>query len=331
MKPEARRSLIVFACVSTMAVFPVGAALSLGHQAENQAKETSSRAKKSKFNEVSDAIIAAIRENDSEKLLTLSADKILLNEKGAEGDEVHSTLVIGALLRHTRSINWKTVRLDARSGLIYFEDLVQTRGYDLQSYVIGLQRKDNEWKWRTLQVAKFDDPLWRTIQVKSWGHELSLEEQLRRVPRPSHVQLDGFPTRFPTKTKAVLGFGIEKQKSGQSRLHDGIDFEPSSKGSVIATGAGSISFIGMEKSIDRDGDQELVIRIDHPDRMQTVYRSAVRALVKKNDKVKRGQQIAIMGKEPLHYEVRIRGMAVDPMTFLLNPAGSAYKTSGRGQ
>src|SRR3546814_13571169 len=66
----------------------------------------------------------------------------------------------------------------------------------------------------------------------------------------------------------------------------------------------------------------ILVEIDHGKGIETRYGHLSKILVKPNQRVKRGQVVALMGStgrstgSHLHYEVRIDGRAVNPIPFI---------------
>ncbi len=103
------------------------------------------------------------------------------------------------------------------------------------------------------------------------------------------------------------------------RMHTGIDILVNTGTPVYATGDGVVSFVG------RRGGYGRVVEIDHGFGYTTLYAHLYRYLVKKGQKVKRGQKIALSGNSGrlstgphLHYEVRHNGIPLNPRNFIFD-------------
>src|SRR3546814_2326662 len=79
---------------------------------------------------------------------------------------------------------------------------------------------------------------------------------------------------------------------------------------------------GIVERAGRAGGYGNLVEIDHGKGIETRYGHLSKILVKPNQRVKRGQVVALMGStgrstgSHLHYEVRIDGRAVNPIPFL---------------
>jgi murein DD-endopeptidase MepM/ murein hydrolase activator NlpD len=112
-------------------------------------------------------------------------------------------------------------------------------------------------------------------------------------------------------------FGVRSDPfRGTSAMHAGVDI-PGAKGTPIyATADGIVERAG------RAGGYGNLVEIDHGKGIETRYGHLSKIMVEPNERVKRGQVIALMGStgrstgSHLHYEVRIDGRAVNPMPFL---------------
>lgn len=123
---------------------------------------------------------------------------------------------------------------------------------------------------------------------------------------------------WPTEGVVVKGFEPENGSKG-------LDFTGKVGQPVVAAAAGTVVYSGNALK----GYGELVI-IKHDDLRLTAYGHNSTRLVKENDTVTAGQQIALMGMGPenrplLHFEIRERGKPVNPVPFLPIKAQAAPK------
>ncbi|MCM8730684.1 M23 family metallopeptidase [Hephaestia sp. GCM10023244] len=103
---------------------------------------------------------------------------------------------------------------------------------------------------------------------------------------------------------------------GSAAMHAGVDIPGPTGTPIYATADGIVERAG------RAGGYGNLVEIDHGKGIETRYGHLSKILVKPNQRVKRGQVVALMGStgrstgSHLHYEVRIDGRAVNPMPFL---------------
>jgi murein DD-endopeptidase MepM/ murein hydrolase activator NlpD len=102
-----------------------------------------------------------------------------------------------------------------------------------------------------------------------------------------------------------------------NRFHTGIDF-PGSRGTpVVAAAAGRVAFAGFSL-----GGWGRLVTIAHGGGTRTMYAHLSRVGVRVGQYVQSGQRIGRVGSSGmstgphLHFEVRVRGAAVDPLTGL---------------
>ncbi len=103
------------------------------------------------------------------------------------------------------------------------------------------------------------------------------------------------------------------------RMHNGLDFRANTGESVYAPGDGKVTFVG------RKGGYGKVVIIDHGFGYKTLYAHLSKAKVKRGQKVKRGELIALTGNTGslstgphLHYEVRHNGIPLNPRNFIFD-------------
>ncbi|MDX1701686.1 MAG: M23 family metallopeptidase, partial [Melioribacteraceae bacterium] len=122
----------------------------------------------------------------------------------------------------------------------------------------------------------------------------------------------------PVKSSIGDRFGMRFHPILKSRrMHHGLDFLCNTGAQVIAPGDGTITYVG------RHGGYGKVIRINHGFGYETIYAHLSKYKVKKGQKVKRGDLIAISGNTGnlstgphLHYEVRHKGITLNPQNFI---------------
>jgi murein DD-endopeptidase MepM/ murein hydrolase activator NlpD len=128
-----------------------------------------------------------------------------------------------------------------------------------------------------------------------------------RAWKPGRVSL-----AWPLKGRVSSGFGLRGQ-----RMHDGIDIAAPEGAEVHASAAGEVVYADQRLS----GYGKLII-VRHSADMFTAYAHNQRNLVKKGDRVQRGELIARVGstgrasRPHLHFEVRRGSTPVDPRAYL---------------
>lgn len=102
---------------------------------------------------------------------------------------------------------------------------------------------------------------------------------------------------------------------GRTRHHAGVDLPGHSRARIYATGAGQVRYAGWR------GGYGQCIEIDHGGGLSTRYAHLAEIAVRPGQIVNAGAVIGRMGSTGrstgthLHYEVRLNGVAVDPMRF----------------
>ena len=100
------------------------------------------------------------------------------------------------------------------------------------------------------------------------------------------------------------------------RMHEGTDFAAAYGTPIYATADGVVTFAGWQSGYGR------LVKIQHEFGIETRYAHQSQILVKVGQRVSRGDKIGAMGNSGrstgthLHYEVRVGGKAVNPMTYI---------------
>jgi murein DD-endopeptidase MepM/ murein hydrolase activator NlpD len=161
-------------------------------------------------------------------------------------------------------------------------------------------------------------------QFSSLNHEALLVEQVLQDQYELLADKQAFLAALPTRKPAVgyftSGFGIRRSPYGASdrvKMHEGLDIA-NLPGTVIRAPADGIVVFSESKP----GYGQTVI-LDHGYGLETWYAHTRKVLVSKGQRVRRGDQIALLGSSGrstgphLHYEVRVNGTPVDPMSYIL--------------
>lgn len=127
------------------------------------------------------------------------------------------------------------------------------------------------------------------------------------------------PSIWPTEGRITSGFGYRIHPVvGESMFHEGLDIANKQGTHVYATAEGIVHYANAREFYGN------VIFLKHMDKeSETVYGHLNKILVKNGQHVKRGELIGYMGSTGrttgphLHYEVRIDGKCVNPLTYIL--------------
>lgn len=131
---------------------------------------------------------------------------------------------------------------------------------------------------------------------------------------------DAIPALKPSEGRYGDRFGIRYHPILKiRRMHNGVDVLSKTGTEVFAPGNGRVTFLG------RKGGFGKTIEIDHGFGYKTLYGHLSRYKVKKGQRVKRGDLIALTGGSGslstgphLHYEVRHNGIALNPKNFIFD-------------
>ena len=160
--------------------------------------------------------------------------------------------------------------------------------------------------------------------------------EINEIDQASHTQESSFTSLFsqlegkrnllaatpsirPVKGWYSSRFGYrESPFTGRREFHRGLDIANRAGTPILAPADGVVTYAG------RKGLMGNMVTIDHGFGMLTRYGHLKKILKKKGSRVKRGETIALMGNTGrstgphLHYEVRLNGVAVNPMNYFLN-------------
>lgn len=131
---------------------------------------------------------------------------------------------------------------------------------------------------------------------------------------------DKIPAISPVTSSIGDRFGMRYHPIlKRKRMHHGLDYLSNVGVEVRAPGDGIVTFIGTK------GGYGKVVRINHGYGYETLYAHLSKYKVKKGQKIKRGEIIALTGNSGslstgphLHYEVRHKGVTLNPRNFIFD-------------
>jgi murein DD-endopeptidase MepM/ murein hydrolase activator NlpD len=142
-----------------------------------------------------------------------------------------------------------------------------------------------------------------------------LDEQLREKRK----LLSSTPSIWPTQGFLSCSFGFRQSPfTGLKEFHRGLDVSSKTGTPVIAPAEGVVVEVGHDKDFGE------VVRLEHGFGYTTFYAHLSETVVKKGQRVHRGQMIARVGNTGrttgphLHYELHVNGLPVNPQRFILN-------------
>lgn len=159
--------------------------------------------------------------------------------------------------------------------------------------------------------------------LKQLSDDVRLEEvrqqELLRATRANRDTLLALPSIWPVEGFVSSSFGGRASPfGGRSEFHKGLDINNRTGTPIIAPARGTVSLAAS------DGAYGNSVEIDHGSGIVTKYAHMQRFAVKSGQWVKRGDVIGYIGMTGrttgphLHYEVRLHGVPVNPMRYILN-------------
>jgi len=162
---------------------------------------------------------------------------------------------------------------------------------------------------------------WTALERSSpvLGSDAEVAEAVTAYSAPFARPTVSVPSRMPLAgAQLTSGYGMRTHPVlGVRRKHTGIDLAASTGTPVYATGDGVVGRADWYSSYG------LYISINHGAAMETRYAHLSRLAVAAGDSVKKGDLIGYVGSTGrstgphLHYEVRVEGLAVNPIPYMI--------------
>ena len=190
------------------------------------------------------------------------------------------------------------IRQGTQRKISYYEEIAQMTNSQLSADL-------------SLKVDVLEKELY--VQAKSYDEVLELA-------KTQEIRMENIPAIQPVLNKdlkrVASGYGVRIDPVYHVRkFHQGMDFTAPTGTEVFATGNAKVSFVGWKQGYGN------TVILDHGFGYQTLYAHLFKALVRKGQKVRRSDIIALVGNTGkstgphLHYEVRLHGKPVDPSNY----------------
>ena len=158
----------------------------------------------------------------------------------------------------------------------------------------------------------------RRASLEALQQELQEQQQElgKQLPGLDGLLLPGSttPSLWPARGEVSSPYGL---RWNGSEFHPGIDIANDAGTPIVATADGVVTYAGWN-----DGGYGNMVDIDHGNGVTTRYGHAMQVVVVTGQHVRRGQVIAYMGSTGrstgphVHYEVRVNGSTVNPISYL---------------
>ena len=167
------------------------------------------------------------------------------------------------------------------------------------------------------EYASFDFKYRKIKQFTS-----TLESSIHRLDQyllDKESVLRSTPTILPANGWITSYFGHRiSPTAGVRKMHEGLDVGADYGAPIVSPADGIVTFAGNKAGFGK------FVQIDHGYGIETIFAHSQKLHIKNGSKVKRGDLIAQIGSTGastgphLHYEVRVNGIAVDPLYFILD-------------
>lgn len=174
---------------------------------------------------------------------------------------------------------------------------------------------------------------WVNRDLETLGQEITSRErsfrELKKFLEDKRSVLASTPTIWPVKGVVTAGYGYRLSPfTAQREMHEGLDIAAPLGTPIQVTADGIVSFTGPLSAFGN------VVFINHGHGFTTFYAHIKTSRVKEGQQVKRGDVIAYVGMTGrttgphVHYEVQVNGTTVNPVKYVVDPAGVKFARDG---
>ena len=191
-----------------------------------------------------------------------------------------------------------SVRQGAQRKIDYYEQLAQMTNSELAADL-------------SIKVDLLEKEMY--VQAKSY-------DEVAQMAKEQEIRMENIPAIQPVMNKdlkrVASGYGMRIDPVYHVRkFHQGMDFTAPTGTEVFATGNAKVDFAGWKQGYGN------TVILDHGYGYKTLYAHLYKILVRKGQKVRRSDIIALVGNTGkstgphLHYEVRLNNKPVDPRNY----------------
>ena len=191
-----------------------------------------------------------------------------------------------------------SIRQGTQQKIEYYENIAQMTNSQLAADL-------------TLKVDMLAKEIY--TQAKSYDEVLAMS-------KTQEIRMENIPAIQPVMNKdlkrVASGYGMRIDPVYHvRRFHQGMDFTAPTGTEVFATGNAKVKFAGWKQGYGN------TVILDHGFGYETLYAHLYKSLVRKGQKVRRSDIIALVGNTGkstgphLHYEVRLNGRPVDQRNY----------------
>ena len=191
-----------------------------------------------------------------------------------------------------------SVRQGAQRKIDYYEQLAQMTNSELAADL-------------ALKVDLLEKEIY--VQAKSY-------DEVAQKAKEQEIRMENIPAIQPVMNKdlkrVASGYGMRIDPVYHVRkFHQGMDFTAPTGTEVFATANAKVDFAGWKQGYGN------TVILDHGYGYKTLYAHLYKILVRKGQKVRRSDIIALVGNTGkstgphLHYEVRLNNKPVDPRNY----------------
>ncbi len=238
-------------------------------------------------------------------------------EKDEDGKENYPLKDLNSSLDFTMDENIDEQPKFKELKALYDKKIAATLGLE-RSYLLTKQWSDLARRSFSLSqdYARFD---YKYYQVKNVVENIESKiHELDQFLLDKESFLSSTPTILPADGWITSYFGQRiSPYLGKLKMHEGLDVGAPYGTKVNAPADGIVTFSGEKAGFGK------FVQVDHGYGIETIYAHNQSLHVKAGQKVKRGHLLAAVGNTGhstgphLHYEVRVNGIAVDPLYFIL--------------
>lgn len=191
-----------------------------------------------------------------------------------------------------------SVRQGAQRKIDYYEQIAQMTNSEIAADL-------------ALKVDLLEKEIY--VQAKSY-------DEVAQMAKEQEIRMENIPAIQPVMNKdlkrVASGYGMRIDPVYHVRkFHQGMDFTAPTGTEVFATGNAKVDFAGWKQGYGN------TVILDHGYGYKTLYAHLYKILVRKGQKVRRSDIIALVGNTGkstgphLHYEVRLNNKPVDPRNY----------------